>query len=70
MTTPANKRAVLHITKKLYLKMPGAPIPPRGADGYLWGAVEGNEHWQFCETLAQLIVQNSSSIYPDNWGQW
>jgi hypothetical protein len=39
----------------LYRTMPGAPMPPKDERGYLWGEVEGTDHWSFCEAIVDLI---------------
>lgn len=49
-------RILLTLTKRLYEKMPGAPRVPRDRGGHaLWGEVEGNEHWAFCEEIVQVL---------------
>jgi len=49
---PKNRDAII----QLYAAMPGAPAPMRDSDGYaMWGDVEGNEHWQFCEAIVDLM---------------
>ena len=41
---------------ELYASMPGAPSPSRDDDGYaVWGEVEGNAHWQFCEAIVDMV---------------
>lgn len=48
-----------HRTKrimKLYQAMPGAPACPSDERGLLWGEVEGNEHWVFCEAIDDAIT--------------
>lgn len=43
-------------TIALYQRMPGAPMPPYEPDrGYLWGEVDGNEHWEFCAAIVDQI---------------
>lgn len=39
----------------LYKMMPGAPMPPMDDGYYLWGEMEGNDHWCFCEAIVDLI---------------
>jgi len=39
--------------------MPGAPVVPRVNGCPMWGDVEGNEHWNFCEAIARAIVAQS-----------
>jgi len=43
---------------RLYRSMPGAPrIPVDPDSGFaLWGEVEGNEHWEFCEQIVDLMA--------------
>lgn len=48
--------AMTEITKRLYIKMPGAPMPEE------WSDVVGNEHWKFCEQLANEII-NAAQAY-------
>jgi hypothetical protein len=50
---------------KLYRAMPGAPQPSRDEDGCaMWGDVEGNEHWQFCEAIVNLIESQIDRFIP------
>lgn len=45
--------------ERLYLTMPGAPLPPKRSgllDAPDWSRVEGNEHWRFCEQIAIEII--------------
>jgi hypothetical protein len=49
---------LLRLTKRLYAKMPGAPQPPSDEQGFkMWGDVEGNDHWQFCEEIIQVMSE-------------
>jgi hypothetical protein len=49
---------LLRLTKRLYAKMPGAPQPPSDEVGVkLWGEVQGNDHWQFCEEIIQVMSE-------------
>jgi hypothetical protein len=43
----------------LYREMPGAPTPPRVDGDIMWGDVEGNDHWRFCEAVVDLICSSS-----------
>ncbi len=47
---------------KLYQRMPGAPMPPKENGSYLWGDVEGNEHWEFCEAIVRMAI-NAAQAY-------
>lgn len=50
--TPRNALIV-----SLYRRMPGAEMPPTDSDrGELWGEVAHTEHWEFCETVADMIL--------------
>jgi hypothetical protein len=40
---------------RLYRNMPGAPMPPKDERGYLWGEVDGNDHWAFCSEIIAAI---------------
>lgn len=40
---------------RLYREMPGAPMPPKDERGLLWGEVEGNGFWEFCEAIINDI---------------
>lgn len=41
---------------RLYQTMPGAPpIPFDPDDGWLWGEVEGTEHWEFCAAIIDAV---------------
>lgn len=42
--------------RDLYEIMPGAPPVPQDDGRSLWGEVEGNEHWRFCERLISLFA--------------
>jgi len=39
----------------LYRQMPGAPMPEPERPHHLTGLVEGNEHWNFCAAIVDLI---------------
>ena len=66
MSKQAKREAELRMTKELYRVMPGAPTLPTSRDGlYMWGEVEGNDHWQFCERIASLIVRNSALTFVE-----
>jgi hypothetical protein len=44
--------------RRLYRVMPGSPVPPKDEDGfYLWGEMDGNEYWEFCAVIVDLIAQ-------------
>lgn len=45
---------------RLYEQMPGAPgIPVNDETGEaLWRNVEGNEHWNFCAAIVDLVAEN------------
>lgn len=47
----------LHRITRLYLAMPGAPLPPKEEGWYLWGEVEGNDHWMFCQAIVEMIEE-------------
>jgi hypothetical protein len=49
--------AIRRMTIAFYQAMPGAPMPPTDNGFYLWGDIEGNEHWNFCEAIATQIVR-------------
>ena len=61
MTITAERRRAFFETNhadtiRLYRVMPGAPQPPTDANGVAyWGEVHGNDHWRFCETIAEMI---------------
>lgn len=40
---------------ELYKAMPGAPVPSKEDGYFMWGDVEGNEHWAFCEIIIHMI---------------
>lgn len=40
----------------LYRTMPGAPMPRKDGSCHLWGEVEGNDHWRFCEAIVRLAL--------------
>ncbi len=40
----------------LYQAMPGAPRMPHDERGALWGEVEGNQHWLFCECIVDTVL--------------
>ena len=50
--------------RRLYLTMPGAPMPTTAPEPYeyAWGEVEGNEHWQFCSEIVTQII-NAAQAY-------
>ena len=39
----------------LYRDMPGAPRPAQEHGLADWSSVEGNKHWQFCESIVALV---------------
>ncbi len=47
------------MTRLLYETMPSAPRPRTQGGDFMWGDVEGNDHWQFCSTIARLIFQTA-----------
>lgn len=56
------------MTHHLYRAMPGAPPVPRDQDGAtLWGEVDGNNHYDFCNRIARLIdgVDVRTHVNPD-----
>jgi len=55
----AEEHSVQMHARDLYLAMPGAPVVPRVNGCPMWGDVEGNEHWNFCEAIARAIVAQS-----------
>jgi hypothetical protein len=66
--TPEQKDAAMYMAQDFYQSMPGAPpVPIDSVRGYLWGEVEGTEHWAFCETIARRIVSWSGRaiVKPD-----
>lgn len=40
---------------RLYRAMPGAPMPPMVGGNFMWGDVEGTEHWNFCAEIIAAI---------------
>ncbi len=61
--TKEQRSAIYRMTIDLYRNMPGAPFPPTDGGDYMWGDVEGNDHWNFCEAIARQIVLNSARLY-------
>jgi hypothetical protein len=51
-----NSNQVQALAERLYRAMPGAPMPPMEDGFYMWGDVEGNDHWAFCEEIAAAIL--------------
>lgn len=49
---------------QLYKTMPGAPMPSKEAGFYMWGDVEGNKHWQFCEQIVDTIRAAADVFAP------
>jgi hypothetical protein len=41
---------------RLYRAMPGAPRPPRQDGVEMWGDVDGNEHWEFCAAVVDMMA--------------
>ena len=41
---------------RLYRQMPGAPRPPREDGDEMWGDVEGNQHWEFCAAIVDMMT--------------
>lgn len=67
MNHAAKKKAAYEMACDLYRVMPGAPPVPLDERGWLWGEVEHNEHFQFCEIIAERIVRWSgvTIVNPD-----
>lgn len=42
---------------RLYEVMPSAPFPDTHDGNYLWGEVEGNDYWCFCERVVDMVEQ-------------
>lgn len=55
----AHYERVETITHNLYESMPGAPDVPKIDGDKMWGDVEHTQHYEFCNTIAHLIVSNS-----------
>ena len=62
----AQRDAIYRMTIDLYRNMPGAPRPPTENGSYLWGDVEGNQSWEFCEAIARQIVLCSGSTFVED----
>ena len=63
MSDRAKKKAAYEMACDLYRVMPGAPpVPLDNQIGWLWGEVEGNEHFAFCEAIAERIVRWSGRV--------
>jgi len=56
--TPEELARIDTITRNLYETMPGAEPPPMDERGKLWGEVESTQHYEFCNSIASLIVTN------------
>lgn len=52
---------VQQLAARLYQNMPGAPMPAMEDGYYLWGEV-ANEHWDFCEIIAEEIGKLRAAI--------
>lgn len=61
--TLTEQTAVRDMTLMLYKVMPGAPRPTMYDGNYMWGDIEGNDEWCFCEQIATLIVQTSGRVF-------
>lgn len=46
---------------RLYEAMPGAPMPPKEDGYYLWGDVEGNDYWRFCEAVVDMMTATAQA---------
>jgi hypothetical protein len=51
-------KRIERIARNLYEAMPGAPPIPRIGEFKQWGFVEDNQHYEFCQLIATLIVMN------------
>lgn len=60
----AQREAKLRLAQiaTLYQAMPGAQMPPQDDRGYLWGEVDGTEHWAFCAAIVEMVHKNSSEL--------
>lgn len=62
MSTPAAHVRIENILR-LYRQMPGAPRIPT-EDGYeMTGDVAGNDHWNFCEAIVDLVAGATQARY-------
>lgn len=43
------------LTARLYCAMPGAPLPPIIDGAYAWDLIQGNDQWEFCATIVEVI---------------
>jgi hypothetical protein len=47
--------------QSLYVEMPGAPFV-RFEDGVrMWGEVNDNDHWRFCEMIVRMMDEAAGS---------
>lgn len=65
MSAIAKAKREMILTHYLYDRMPGAEPPPVDERGKLWGEVENTPHYEFCNAIASLIVQNSSATFVE-----
>lgn len=59
---------VVSLTRRLYLVMPGAPeVPCDELSGEkLWGEVDENKHYAFCESLVLAMESVANSGLKDH----
>lgn len=69
LTATAKAKRIHKMARSLYLSMPGAPFVGTDdlGDGNghvrMWGEVEGNEHYQFCEHIATMIASVDTRVH-------
>jgi hypothetical protein len=52
--TPLTQNQIDRV-RHLYRLMPGAPEAAIEDAYFMWGDVEGNEHWEFCEAIVRMV---------------
>jgi hypothetical protein len=61
----AKQAAILRITNNLYGSCPNAAPVPVENGVQLWGEVENTPEYEFCNSIANLIVRHSALTFVD-----
>jgi hypothetical protein len=66
MSEKVKQARIVTITRNLYEVMPGArPVPTDVYGEKMWGCVDEEPHYNFCNSIANLIVRNSALTYVE-----
>lgn len=61
----AKRKRIEVMAHFLYDRMPGAPRVPTDDGWKMWGEVESNDHFIFCEAVAALIERVDTRVHVE-----